>query len=92
MTPQDGDLQRQIDRLTQQIDRMSQAMDGAFLRKEVFVVETAAARAEVVTVNNRVAAIEESMRWVWRTLIVTVAGMVATVVGAVVVARLTAGG
>lgn len=91
MPPPDGDLQRQIDRLTTQVDRMSSAMDGAFLRKEVFVVETASARAEVVSVHNRVTAIEESMKWVWRTLILTVIGVVSSVAGAVLVARFLGG-
>lgn len=87
----DGDLQKQIDRLTAQVDRMSQAMDGAFLRKEVFVVESASLRAAITVVEAAYARQEESLKWMRRSLMLAVVGMVASVAGAVLIARLTGG-
>lgn len=80
----EGDLQKQIDRLAAQVDRVAQAMDGAYLRKDVFVAEIAAVKAD----NAR---LEESLKWMRRSLMLAVVGMVASVAGAVLIARLTGG-
>lgn len=79
--PPEEDLQRQIDRLAIQVDRIAQAMDGAYLRKDVFV-------AEIATVKSDNARLEESMKWMRRSLILAVVGMVGSVVGAFLISRL----
>lgn len=84
----DPDLDRQIARLEGQIDRMRDGLDAAFVRKEVFASEAGAIRAAVAAVQADVARIDEGLKWIRRSVIGLVVGMVLSVVGAFLISHL----
>lgn len=89
MSPSEDAMDRQLVRLEGQVDRfetklsqMTDRLDATYVRKEVFV-------SELATMAGRLGAIEESGKWTRRTilgaLLVSILGMVGSVVAALII-------